>query len=137
MKWGILGLWLVACGGSEDSGGDGTCDQRSGTYIARYTERSGNCGPVPEQVDTITVQPVAPEPPCSGTISYSADNCQVTFEATCPETGLGLDWSSTTDGKVTWNASASKGSGIVQIVLTNANGGIECQSTYNLVSERL
>ena len=139
-KAGFALLWLSAlcgCSGSnDDDDDDGSCAQRAGTYLAQYTERSGTCGPIPEQLDTIAQQPTEVPPPCTGTISYSADNCTVTSSSICPEDGLGPGWTTTLDLNADWNKSASQGTAIAQFVVKNGVGGIECQSTYNVTITR-
>lgn len=50
-------LGAVACGSSDapTPGVDFTCHQsdRTGTYLSHFTERSGDCGPIPDVVGRI------------------------------------------------------------------------------------
>jgi hypothetical protein len=129
--WGWAAVLALGCSSSVDDQG-GPCSQRSGTYLTQYEERSGNCGPIPEQLQTITEQPTMPEAPCTGAIDYSEDNCSVTSSVVCPEDGLGAGWTSTVELKADWNESGSAGTAIVQFVVKDGAGGIVCQSTYNV-----
>jgi hypothetical protein len=153
---GFLGLWLLCCGGGsvESDGSDeieapeanttenDTCAQRVGTYTTTFAERDGTCGPIPEQIETIDEQPTEPAEPCTGSIDYSADNCRVTFDQTCPEPGLSElfstpDVTSRFDGIVTWSENGASGSGVVQFVVMDAAGLILCQSTYDYLGTKL
>lgn len=128
-------LAIVGCS-SDDTTGGGPCAQRKGTYLTTFKTRSGNCGDIPEQVDTITSQPTEPAAPCTGTIGYSADNCEVTNDIICPEDGLGAGWTSTIELKATWSESGDRGTAIQQVVIKNADGGIECQGSYDATVTR-
>lgn len=132
-----FGALLGATVSCTDDGTGGPCGQRTGTYLIQYEERSGTCGPIPEQIDTSTEQPTAIDPPCTGGISYSDDNCDVTYETSCPANGIGPGYSSTGRGKVTWDESGSSGSGTVQYVVYYPDMTIACQSTYDVVATRL
>jgi hypothetical protein len=126
-------LGAVACGGGSDDASDGgPCAQRAGTYLSQFSERSGNCGPIPEQLDTLTEQPTEPPAPCQGTIAYSADNCEVTSFGVCPEEGLGPGWTSELDSAADWNSSATQGTALMQFVVKDGSGAIVCQSTYDV-----
>jgi hypothetical protein len=133
----VLSVIMLSSCGSGGSGGP--CAQRSGTYRANYSERSGTCGGIPEQIVTIDTQPTVPPAPCTGgEIRYSADNCEVTLvNVTCPEDGVAPGATSTVNGKVTWSADASSGSGQLTYVFKASTGGVLCQSSYNIVDTRL
>jgi hypothetical protein len=104
-----------------------------------YTERSGTCGAIPEQMGTIDAQPTAPPPPCtSGEIRYSSNNCEVTnVNLVCPEDAVAAGATSTTNGKYTWNADGSRGVGEMSILIKDSSGLALCQSSYNVVATRL
>jgi hypothetical protein len=130
----------VACGSSGDSEDQvGPCAQRSGTYRFNYTERSGTCGAIPEQIATIDAQPATPPPPCiSGEIRYSADNCEVTnIDVLCPEDGIAPGATSTTNGKYTWAQDGSSGTGQLNLVIKDSSSLVLCQSSYNVAATRL
>jgi len=104
-----------------------------------YTERSGTCGAIPEQVGTLDAQPTAPPAPCtSGEIRYSIDNCEVTnINIVCPEDAVATGATSTTNGKYTWNADGSRGVGEMSILIKDSSGLALCQSSYNVGATRL
>lgn len=135
----LIALLFVSSCGSSGSDDPGVCSQRSGTYRIAYTERSGNCGAIPEQMGTFDAQPTTPPPPCtSGEIRYSADNCEVTnINIVCPEDAVAPGATSTTNGKYTWNADGSRGVGEMTIMLKESSGLGICQSSYNVVATRL
>lgn len=115
----------------------GECDQREGTYELRYTETSGTCGDIPNQVFTIERQPTEIVAPCTGEIVYSADNCEVTnVDVTCPETGVAADAFSVSNGKYLWDCDAGAGEGTANLRVSDSVG-ILCQSSYDVFAERL
>lgn len=128
---------VLACGCGAAT--DGPCAQRGGTYRLNFTERSGTCGTLSEQIGTFDGQPAAPPPPCtSGEIRYSADNCEVTnVNIVCPEDGIGPGVTSTSNGKYSWSADGAHGSGQLAIVAKDASGVVLCNSSYDVVATRL
>lgn len=100
------------------------CTARSGSYRVTYEEESGNCGPLHEEIVTLDRQPTAVEPPCTGSIDYSSDNCEVTFSATCP------DGSSST-GKALWDCDGAYGEATIELTAPG------CSSIYHVEHERL
>lgn len=134
----LLCLFLSALGTACSSGDDGPCDQRSGTYRVVYTERSGNCGALTEQIVTIDAQPTAPDAPCTGEIRYSADNCEVTnVNVICPEPGIATGAYSVQNGKYTWSTSGSSGGGSVTFRVYDGDDALLCQSTYSVSAQRI
>jgi hypothetical protein len=107
-----------------------------GTYAATYVERSGTCGAISEEIVTLDEQPTEPEPPCTGEISYSSNNCRVTFESDCPAPGIGAGYRMESTGVADWNATGNRGTAVVQVTVFNASDVVECRSTYDLTSVR-
>lgn len=130
---------LVGCSGPAREPDDEPqdCAMRSGTFSTVFTVRSGNCGDIPEQVTVETEQPTEVEAPCAGTISYSADNCEVTAEWGCAEDTLGAGWTSESELHADWNEAGTRGTAVQQIVIRNETGAVVCQGTYDLTITRL
>lgn len=126
---------VLACASTTTTTTSGPCAQRRGTYSARYTVRSGNCGEVSEQIATIDQQPTAPTPPCTGSIDYSPDNCEVTVEAVCPGRTPGVTVRTT--GKARWNQDGSQGFAVEQTTITDGSGALMCSGTYDVTFSRL
>lgn len=112
---------VVAC-----SGAGGPCQKRAGTYKATYTQRSGDCGPVSEQITKVDAQPTRVDPPCSGSIGYSADNCVVEYTMTCPISG----GTARITGKSTWSADGRSGTATEQWAASVT--GSACSSAYDV-----
>jgi len=135
----VLFLVLGGCsGGSSTPGAKPTegsqCAQRAGTYVLDFAERTGGtCGAFPEQVTTITKQPTEATAPCTGTISYSPDNCTVTYDERCPAMG-GITIEQR--GTVTWSPDGTTGSGIIQVIGTQSGSAQACSSTYDVTGAR-
>lgn len=106
----------------------GPCAQRIGTYRSSFVTRTGNCGDVPEQIATIRKQPTAPVPPCTGSVSDSADNCTVTLDQTCQDDASRVQ----ERGNVHWSKDASSATGTVQFIITLFATGQTCQGTYDM-----
>jgi hypothetical protein len=123
---------LAGCGSSGDDG-SGQCAQRVGTYVAQYTQLSGTCGPRSDNVKTSTEQPGAPEPPCSGYLRYSQDNCQVQYAADCPTSTGGTVHQ---EGVANWNRNGSRGTATEEFQVFDADGGTVCTGTYDVTMAR-
>lgn len=133
MRGGHLLALAVAVTGCGD-----TCAERSGTYEAVYTERSGTCGQMATETLIVDEQPTSvPEPCTDGEIRYSDDNCEVTnINVTCPGGGLPGD-TMISNGKYTWDESGDVGFGFVTITVQSARGSTRCQSSYDVSISRL
>jgi hypothetical protein len=131
----LLGLLLAACG--SDSTQDG-CEARSGSYLYRYDERSGNCGPLAEEVLVLDSAPDPVELGCEVRTGYPIDleACGVDVDLTCPEPGIGDAATSTWRGSVNWSANADRGSGVMKLVIQDGDR-ILCQSSYDVTVSRL
>jgi hypothetical protein len=129
--------WAFAIVAAAAGCGD-TCEERSGTYEAVYSERSGTCGRMPSETLYVHEQPASPPAPCTdGEIRYSDDNCEVTnVNVTCPEEGLSSDVL-TTSGKYTWNEDGSAAFGSVTVTVRTLSGRVRCQSSYDVTVTRL
>lgn len=139
-KWLILtavGVALAACGGDDDDDDDngfvapngGQCAARTGAYTFKSTEKSGDCGPLP---DIISVVGAPPDPDCTGG-PVDDDQCVVTLQNEC-KNGDGSE--STFAGQVQWSADGNSGRGTWQVALFDAAGNLICQSIYDITVTR-
>jgi hypothetical protein len=122
---------LVGCGGAS-----GPCSQRTGTYRIKYVEESGTCGALPDQTVTSTTQPTAPPAGCTGQISTSADNCEVTLvDVACPgATGYTVHQ----NGKAEWSQDGKSATASITFnIITDATGASYCTSTYDVTYTKL
>jgi len=127
-------LLLAACSGTG-AAKPTHCVDRSGSYRVTWTERSGDCGPISEQVivlDPMTVNQVTTA--CKGTITTTGDNCSVTSDLVCT-----LPSGTVSENRATihWSEDSSIGGGIVQLVLRADSNGPGCNSTYDESYTRL
>lgn len=131
---------LVACGGDGEAPpvgfGHGQCELRAGTFVARYTVRTGTCPVAPETLFSIATQPTAPEAPCTGSIAYSPDNCEVTYSSTCPNDAVAKGAEVTISGKSKWSIDAARGVATEQWVVRDAGDRVLCLGTYDVSLER-
>lgn len=99
------------------------------------TARSGNCGAVAETIETMQSQPTAPPPPCTGSISYSPDNCEVTVDTICP---VGTDGATNKMvGKADWAHDGKAGTAVLDIRMTSGSGVVTCSGTYDVQYTKL
>lgn len=126
---------LGACA-SESPQPSGPCAQRAGSYITTYRERSGTCGDPGERITNLDAQPTAPPPECSGSITYSKDNCDVTYTGDCPEDGIVRGGRLRITGKSRWDVAGSFGTATEQWFAADASGRTLCQSTYDVTVRR-
>ena len=123
---------LASCGGTSASPTStypvNQCISHNASYVAVYSETSGNCGPLSNAVFNVsasgTTTGVLPENPscASGSGCVVQDNGCVTVSTT------GFTW--TTTGQVTWAADGSGGTGTISIGISG--DGQSCYSTYTL-----
>ena len=67
-----------------------SCAIPSGTYDVEYVKVNGNCGEVSVRVVTAWPERVTSfNPPCEGSVQWSEDFCQASFDATCPREDVG------------------------------------------------
>ncbi len=130
----MLCVLLAGCSGSSSggsAGASGPCGQRNGTYRVTFAERSGDCGPAPEQIFTPSdQQQQQTNPSCTDRTTVSADSCHVTLDVICPVVATGDTVHD--KGVINWAEDGSMGGGIVQIVATTPAGAIVCAETYDV-----
>lgn len=127
-------LSLVCCGIEPEI--KEVCAQRHGTYSVTWAERDGTCGHIPEQIVSIQSQPKDPsdvDPECTGWIDYTADNCQVLPNVTCPSSNGSIKET----GAVDWSLDGSTASGVIQLVERDLSGTFVCLSTYDIVYHKI
>lgn len=140
-KWMVVGFALLAaCSSSTTSeGGDpalgsghGQCAQRAGSYVVKYTVRTGNCGDAAESVQNIDAQPTEPKAPCTGKIEYTTDNCEVTYSSVCPADFAQKGAKLTISGHSKWSTDATQGTAIESWSAEDVDGKNICQGTYDV-----
>lgn len=139
MRWFsllVVAVGMVACGNSDsdptDTGG-ATCDQRSGTFVVTYTADSGNCGAIPQSTAVLDAQPTTATAPCTGALSYSADNCMVTLQQSCPVDAVGSNVKTITEaGDAHWSVDGTTGTATLEITGLDASGALLCSGEYTV-----
>ena len=131
----LLCCTVVGCASADREVASGPCAQRSGAYSAKWKVRDGNCGDIPEQIDTLDKQPTEPAPPCTGTISYSNENCTVTVSSTCPGAA---GYSFKISGIARWSEDANSGTAVLGMnIFENASGRGVCSGSYDVTYTKL
>jgi hypothetical protein len=132
---GCIGADPVSASPSPEAGAPAkSCAARSGTIVAKYTERVGTCGPLKnvagsdQTTSTYASLPMAPAAPCAGTIRYSTDNCEDTYDTSCPSVDPKATY--TTRGTITWNAEGTVATGDLEVATPT------CKSTYSVEAKR-
>ncbi|MES2359954.1 MAG: hypothetical protein V4529_16565 [Gemmatimonadota bacterium] len=135
----VVPLVAVGCGSSKGGNSNAPpvpCAPRNGTYTVTFHERSGDCGPIAEQLfnaNQSTGMVSGQSSNCVNSTTTSADNCTVTLDITCPTDNGGHV---TDRGKVEWAEDASMAGGIVQTIVMPPPGLIGCAETYDVTYVR-
>jgi hypothetical protein len=138
---GILALCVLGfgCSGSSDGEGDDTftCDpRREGTYLVDLTTVDGSCGDQNSFVDRLDND--APIPAGCQKLeadTWSADGCKLERSMRCPLDGLapGATIESTA---VTTQKREDLITGLMTMLIYDADGALVCSGTYNLSATR-
>jgi hypothetical protein len=110
-----------------------SCTRRSGTFVAKFSEKVGTCGPYrafagsDTTEETYTDQPDRPAPPCTGFLRASSDNCSTTIETSCPSSNASTF---ETRGVLEWNDAGTSAAGDLEVRTPT------CKGTYQVVVTR-
>jgi hypothetical protein len=133
-SWLIAGWCLafpVNCGGDDPDPKE--CAARSGIYAFEYTERDGDCGPLPnETIDGAGDRRSIPPDCTEGYIRYSPDNCRVESNWRCPEPTLGQGYYTDTAINTDWDEAGRNGSASMRRLLKDPQARLICGSTYDV-----
>lgn len=134
-RWGIiLGLTGIACGGSEDGtpGGCNIFEDRNGTYLLRFSERSGNCGAIPDQLARLESDaPLQEGCILTADDTISDDGCTLERSYSCLIDGTESDWVAVTTQE---DSSAETITGTITVSFDD--GLQSCTSTYSVLATR-
>ena len=127
-------VMLVLCGC-----GRGPCAERRGTYQWDLTARTGDCGDMRESIITISSEPTAVSAPCTGTIMYAQNNCQVIHDEQCPVAADGGSDEGTfsVHAVIDWSADGTAASGLFEYELDTPDTSNSCQGTYDATYKKL
>lgn len=130
-----LGVAASGCSASNDS--SGPCAERSGSYSGKWTTRDGDCGNIPETVNTYADQKSAQDQvptSCTGTIKTSTDNCTVNIDVTCPgDNKVSIKQS----GVAHWSEDGASGTATVGMTITDSKGSTLCTGSYDVSYSKL
>jgi hypothetical protein len=141
--FGLLALMLVclltACGGDDDDdnglgapNGSAQCADRTGAYRFKFAEKSGDCGPLDDQLAVVGGQSSDPPGCTGGQVESASDSCLVSIDQTCAS----ADGTSQNQvGQVRWSQNGESGAGTLQFTVSDA-AGVICQSIYDLTVTR-
>lgn len=135
---GALLALAVGCGGEGEAGFTCSAAERSGTYLMTFSERSGDCGPIPEQLGRLDDAEALPEE-CTldAPDRWSEGECKLERAYTCEEDGIEpgatSSWIAVTSQA---DDSASRITGTVTVRILGADGVQLCRSTYGFSASR-
>jgi hypothetical protein len=133
----LIATGLLGCGGEDD---EISCssDERSGTYLSTFTEQSGNCGPIPEQLGRLDDAEALPDT-CAldAEDRWSEAECKLERAFTCEEPGVG-EGVTAAYVAVTEQTDEDGGSltGTLTVTVFEPDGSVMCKSTYRTTIER-
>jgi hypothetical protein len=138
----IFALLVAGCGGSgnDDSDEALTCSRtdRAGTYLMQFSERAGDCGPIPEQlgrIDDATALPAG----CTldAADRWSDADCTLERAYTCDEPGVGPGVTSSSIAITTQQDQGAESlTGTLSIVVRDSDATQLCRSTYDVTGTR-
>lgn len=135
-----LATLLSACGpapSDEPSVAPARCAVRtSQPSQLRYARTSGTCYADPER--TLLMVPGQPEAgplggPCSGTVSYSDDNCVQAYELTCPLGRVSEPETLSISGTAAWSEDGLSGTAVEEWTARAGDGSVLCAATFDVV----
>jgi len=145
----VFAILLIYCGdenGDNSSGSNNkTCKSPSGYYYVEYTELSGNCGPMPDDLLNLNKETSSSTSSIDCWDMYrnvSPDNCRIEFGATCstscsPEEemmknmyGSDIEPTFSTENIVTFDPSMDFAEGIFEVTIICYFSS--CNSTYDV-----
>lgn len=125
----LVAVFFLACSSSDDD--TGPCATRNGSYLARFTTRSGDCGPQDEALINITDNVTSAAPECTGEpLTVDANNCNIRGNQTCPVPSM-PGYAVTSSSTVTWSRDGSSAGGLFEITVTR-DGAHFCHGTYDV-----
>ena len=139
-RLGLLVGMLLVCGCSGDDGGSktptGPCGKPNGTYRMHYTEQSGDCGPVADNLTTYGTASgsTSTTSSCTGTQTPSADGCSITSSNVTCQTDSGFI---VVTGKMTWTPGEATGSATMDTEILNPSKVRICRSLYGVTYTKL
>ena len=137
---------FAACGGDDgfDPETASSCERPDGVYTVRYDERTGNCGPISDEVvrlDPSTGETSGDEFQDCDNIYERADNgCSAEVDSICdvydPATGRFLATRTIVGTTSVVRADGSRLEGTYEISIS-AGSGLSCRSTYDVTFTRM
>jgi hypothetical protein len=96
-----------------------------------YEQVAGDCGKRPSQTTVLHGDPTSVPYPCQGRLDSSTNHCAATFEIHCPvKDDTGTTLSSIERGALNWNPAGDLAQGHLDLSLFQADGDLQCQSSY-------
>lgn len=143
--YGLLVVSVLGCAAESEENDNGTfsfeknpCVSANASYLVSFTEISGDCGPIPDQVLVVPADGVITiEASCNKGPRYSG--CSVFLEnmvCTYYNSEYDVNVTETQSGQVTWAEDGSSGKGMVTWRIS-AEGYYPCTSTYEYNAVRL
>jgi hypothetical protein len=134
----LLLLVLPACGGDGDAATACERSDRSGTYLMQFSERSGDCGPIPEQLGRLDdAEALLDGCALDAPDRWTEGDCKLERAYTCAEDGIEQGASSSWVAVTTQaDDSGSRIIGTVTVRISDAGGAQLCRGTYEFSASR-
>jgi hypothetical protein len=137
---GLLGCSGASSGDDDDTSGAPTsCDwveDRMGTYLQRFTETSGNCGPIPDALGRLDNSAPLPENCALDADDRVTENgCKLERAFTCTDEPNDFV-TSTVAVSTQQDEAGALITGKATITARHLDGSTVCVSTYNFRAER-
>jgi len=137
LLWIVCVCALAGCGGDDGEAAlECSRGDRWGTYLLEYSERSGDCGPLPDALSRLDDEDAmgdgceldAPD-------RWSADSCRLERAYTCEDPGIGVTGTfvAVTEQR---DGSGARLTGLLTVRLRDADGRVLCSGTYDVTATR-
>jgi len=116
------------------------CEDRQGSYLAKYNEVSGDCHVFPDEINLYAEgnggeRFIPTEGDCTGGIWISEDNCVETIDVTCPSTTI--RGTTRYNGKREWSEDGYYCTENLEYTEWNEDGSVKCSSKYEITIEKV
>lgn len=139
LLWIVCVCALAGCGGDDGEAAlECSRSDRGGTYLLEYSERSGDCGPLPDALSRLDdAEAVGEGCRLDAPDRWSADSCRLERAYTCEEPGVGPGVTSSSVAVTEQrDGSGDRLTGLLTIRLRDADGRVLCSGTYDVTATR-
>lgn len=144
-SWLIALVMVTGCPGADDSAGgsskevvsnDGTCELRDGTYVFSYSQVTGDCGPLSDEVLVVQAGTGFAAGMASAVDCDESRSCSDQHLALSARCSVSLGGSELEARKVI-SFNVARGTGVLELRIVDPANAESCASTYSITASSL